>query len=79
MKILEYSAEELGPTKLLVINGNFNFELSDKDSIYQYLRYTDLPKFEDKVRYRVGTDVYTLIMEVDNKGKNFNLRWMCIS
>lgn len=69
MKILEYSAEELEPTKLLVINGNSNFELSDKESIYQYLRYTDLPKFEDKVRYRVGTDVYTLIMEVDKRGK----------
>lgn len=65
MKILEYSVEEIEPTKLSVINSNFNFELSDKELIYQYLRYTDHPKFNDKVKYKVGTDVYTLIMKID--------------
>ena len=65
MKILEYSVEEMRPTKLSVIDSNLDFELSDKESIYQYLRYTDHPKFDDKVKYKAGTDVYTLIMKVD--------------
>lgn len=65
MKVLEYSVEEMGPTKLSVIDSNSNFELSDKESIYQYLRHTDHPKFNDKVKYKVGTNVYTLVMKVD--------------
>lgn len=59
MKILEYSVEEMRPTKLSVIDSNLDFELSDKESIYQYLRHTDHPKFNDKVKYNAGTDVYT--------------------
>lgn len=65
MKILEFSFEEMGPTKLSVIDSNLDFELNDKDSIYQYLRHTDHPKFDDKVKYKVGTEVYTLIRKVD--------------